>query len=208
MDQLYATREELQTLSSPTLLSRRPACFACHSRVCLRRRTWLSEAAKQLYGNEPTEHMDLVDRTAAVLRNSHLTSIVFAAFQSQDLSSSAGTGTEGKDDANNSGNGANNSGSKGSPTLQRLDLSALPSSLRSLLDERSLTFLLELWRVLNRDEPQTADALLHPRDDVASPLPLGEFGAAAKAAAGDAAAEGVAYLAAGGGGGDGGACGW
>ena len=44
----------------------------------------------------------------------------------------------------------------------KLDLSALPSSIRSLLDEKSLSFLLELWRVLNRDEPQTADALLHP----------------------------------------------
>ena len=31
-----------------------------------------------------------------------------------------------------------------------------------MLDEKSLSFLLELWRVLNRDEPQTADALLHP----------------------------------------------
>ena len=45
---------------------------------------WLTEAAQQLYGDDPGEHADLVDRTAAVLRNSLLTSAVFSAFVAED----------------------------------------------------------------------------------------------------------------------------
>ena len=45
---------------------------------------WLTEAAQQLYGDDPGEHADLVDRTAAVLRNSLLTSAVFSAFEAED----------------------------------------------------------------------------------------------------------------------------
>ena len=47
-------------------------------------RTWLAEAANQLYGRDAGGHADLVDRTAAVLRNSSLTSTVFAAFSAVD----------------------------------------------------------------------------------------------------------------------------
>ena len=53
-------------------------------------------------------------------------------------------------------------GSNAKRPRPKLNLSALPSSLRSLLDERSLHFLRELWAVLRRDEPDTAEALLHP----------------------------------------------
>ena len=51
-------------------------------------REWLAEAAKQLYG--PHDHTDLTDRTAAVLRNSMLTSTVFAAFAAEDGGRAAG----------------------------------------------------------------------------------------------------------------------
>ena len=118
-------------------------------------RTWLAEAANQLYGRDAGGHADLVDRTAAVLRNSSLTSTVFAAFSAVD-------GAKTVDDSKPL-----------SDKDSRLDLSALPSSLRSLLDERSLSFLLELWRVLHRDEPNTANALLNPADDSTIPALAG-----------------------------------
>ena len=131
----------------PLLLFLTSSPFFSHSRA---------QAAKQLYGPDPAEHSDLVDRTAAVLRNSLLTSTVFAAFASERDSSPQSGKAKGEKSpdtilSSNNGGGGN-----------KLDLSALPSSIRSLLDEKSLSFLLELWRVLNRDEPQTADALLHP----------------------------------------------
>ena len=57
----------------------------------------LSEAAGQLYGgaSDPSAHADLVDRTAAVLRNSLLTSQVFAAFAADDDRAGAADGTDG-----------------------------------------------------------------------------------------------------------------
>ena len=112
--------------------------------------------------------------------------------------------------------------------FRKLDLSYLPSSLRSLLDERSLSyatappylpwshlplttrdhtslslplvyppsltallvprgsFLLELWRVLNRDEPQTALSLMHPGHEDGGALG-GMLGSAVGAGSGDTA---------------------
>ena len=62
-------------------------------------------------------------------------------------------------------------GSAAGSASARVDLTALPSSLRSLLDPLSVAFLRELWRVLRRDEPQTAQALLHPHANDSLTLP-------------------------------------
>ena len=128
-------------------------------------REWLAEAARQLYGD--VEQSDLVDRSAAVLRNSLLTSTVFAAFkEDEERAAAASAGDANSAAADAAVDTAKDAAKEGAGQKKwKLDLSALPSSLRSLLDERSLTFLLELWRVLRRDEPQTAAALLNPEGE-------------------------------------------
>ena len=109
---------------------------------------WLSEAAIKLYGNSPEEQADLVDRTSAVLRNSQLTSSIFHYFEESS--------------------GMNVSHKLDSISCLHLIISALPAPLCSLLDDVSLRFLHELWRVLKRDEPLTALELLHPGVEAAS----------------------------------------
>ena len=47
-----------------------------------------------------------------------------------------------------------------------LDLSSLPSSLRSLLDLHSLAFLDELWHVLQPDTSPNSDPVLNPAPSV------------------------------------------
>ncbi|KAL1521561.1 hypothetical protein AB1Y20_021220 [Prymnesium parvum] len=107
---------------------------------------WLTEVAVELYGGEKDNLPDLVERTAAVLRNSQLTSSVFGSFERL-----LGQGM--------ADNGAAEERTGGSI---RFEMHSLPSSLRSLLDDESLAFLYELWQTLKRDEPQTAHELLHP----------------------------------------------
>ena len=140
---------------------------------------WLAESARQLYGKSWSNSWGdaLVQRAAAILANSQLSAVVFrhcrtAEEAAEEAAAAAATG--------------------GVRRPPRLDVSALPSSQRALLDESTLAFCAELWRVLRRDDPQTADSLLRGDDAADAAADAADDAAAASSSSAAAGARCVA----------------